>query len=239
MIQLYNANCLEQMKSIEDKSIDLILCDLPYGTTACKWDSVIPFNELWAQYNRIIKDNGNIVLFGTEPFSTQLRNSNLKNFRYDWIWDKVTATGMGIVKYKPMRQHEIISVFGKGKLKYYPIMEKMEKPDCYKNYKKSQLYNKGLEEMQERRVRTHKYPKTILKFSNAKHKGNLHPTQKPVALLEYLIKTYTQEGDLVLDNCMGSGSTGVACKHLNRDFIGIEIDENYFKIAEERIKNED
>lgn len=232
---LINDDCLFAMQEIPDQSIDMILCDLPYGTTACKWDSVIPFDPLWAQYKRIIKDNCAIVLTASQPFTSVLVMSNLKWFKYEWIWDKVTATGFQIAKNNPMRQHESVLVFGKSKVNYYPIMVKMDKPDTYKCYTKSDssplAYNDG-----EKRTRTHKYPKTIISVSNANKKGGLHPTQKPVALMEYLIKTYTNEGDLVLDNCMGSGTTGVACMNTNRRFIGIEKELNYFNVAFERIK---
>jgi site-specific DNA-methyltransferase (adenine-specific) len=227
-------DCLELMKSIPDKSIDAIICDLPYGTTACKWDSVIPFEPLWAQYKRIIKDNGAIVLTASQPFTSALVMSNPKWFKHEWIWDKVTATGFMLAKIAPMKQHESILVFGKGKVKYYPIMEKMDKPETYKCYGISESMplenNDGV-----RRIRTHKYPKTIFKQSNANKRGREHPTQKPIELMEYLVKTYTNEGDTVLDNCMGSGTTGVACKNLGRKFIGIEQDANYFEIASKRI----
>lgn len=235
-IELFQGDCLEIMKNIPDKSIDLILCDLPYGTTQCKWDTVIPFEELWKQYNRIIKDNNVIVLFGSEPFSSALRMSNVKDYKYDWIWNKVKPSGHLNAKRIPLKQHEIISVFYKNKCNYYPIMTD-QKPRLSKNYlnNKSELFGT---EKEVSRVTDKKYPKTILDFSNASQKGKLHPTQKPVELLEYLIKTYTQEGEVILDNCMGSGSTGVACKNLNRNFIGIELDENYFNIAKERIEGQ-
>ena len=233
-IELMQGDCLEKMKDIPDKSIDMILCDLPYGTTSCKWDVVIPFEPLWEQYKRIIKDRGAIVLFGSEPFSSQLRMSNLKMYKYDWVWNKVRGVGFQIAKVRPMQSHEIISVFGKGAINYYPIMwerEKKKTSKCYTSSDSSPLkYNDG-----EVREYTHSYPKSIIEVSNANQKGKVHPTQKPVALLEYLIKTYTLEGEMVLDNCMGSGSTGVACKNLNRNFIGIELNPEYFKIAEKRI----
>lgn len=227
-------DCLELMKSIPDKSIDAIICDLPYGTTACKWDSVIPFEPLWAQYKRIIKDNGAIVLFGQEPFSSLLRMSNIGEYKYDWIWDKVKPGTFATAKYQPLRQHELISVFYKNFGAYNPQMTKRDKPKTSKRYGNSDSaslkYNDGLN-----RTYTQLYPKTILKYSNAAQKGKVHPTQKPVDLLEYLVKTYTNQGDIVLDNCMGSGTTGVACKNLWRKFIGIEKDANYFKIASKRI----
>ena len=234
-IELYNGDCLELMKSIPDKSVDMILCDLPYGTTQCKWDTIIPFEELWKQYNRIIKDNNAIVLFGSEPFSSALRMSNVKDYKYDWIWNKVKPSGHLNAKRIPLKQHEIISVFCKGKCNYYPIMTE-QKPRVSRNYlnNKSELFGT---EKEVSRVTDKKYPKTILDFSNASQKDKFHPTQKPVELLEYLIRTYTQEGEIILDNTMGSGSTGVASVNTNRSFIGIELDKNYFNIAKERIEN--
>ena len=234
-IELYNGDCLELMKSILDKSVDMILCDLPYGTTACQWDVIIPFEPLWKQYNRIIKDNNAIVLFGSEPFSSALRMSNVKDYKYDWIWNKVKPSGHLNAKRIPLKQHEIISVFCKGKCNYYPIMTE-QKPRVSRNYlnNKSELFGT---EKEVSRVTDKKYPKTILDFSNASQKDKFHPTQKPVELLEYLIRTYTQEGEIILDNTMGSGSTGVACVNTNRNFIGIELDKDYFNIAKERIKN--
>ena len=232
-INLYQGDCLEVMKEIKDKSIDMILCDLPYGTTKCKWDVIIPFDKLWEQYNRIIKDNGAILLFGSEPFSSELRLSNKENYKYDWIWDKVKPNGHLVAKYRPMQRTENISVFGNGKLNYYPIMVDRDKPKKSKEYSRTEIMG-GISNSTEKIVNK-KYPQNVLIYSNASQKNKLHPTQKPVELLEYLIKTYTNENDLVLDNCMGSGSTGVACKNLNRNFIGIELDENYFNIAKERI----
>ena len=232
-INLYQGDCLEIMKQIKDKSIDMILCDLPYGTTKCKWDIIIPFDELWEQYNRIIKDNGAILLFGSEPFSSELRLSNKENYKYDWIWDKVKPNGHLVAKYRPMQRTENISVFGNGKLNYYPIMVDRDKPKKSKEYSRTEIMG-GISNSTEKIVNK-KYPQNVLIYSNASQKNKLHPTQKPVELLEYLIKTYTNENDLVLDNCMGSGSTGVACKNLNRNFIGIELDEKYFNIAKERI----
>lgn len=233
-LTLLHGDCLELMKGIPDGSVDMILCDLPYGTTACKWDSVIPFEPLWEQYKRIIKDNGAIVLFGSEPFASRLRMSNLKMFKYDWIWNKVRGVGFQVAKYRPMQNHETISVFCKGKLKYIPLMVKRDKPKKSKVYKQSDScplkYNDGKE-----RIYEYRYPKSIIEVSNASQKGKLHPTQKPVALLEYLVKTYTNEGDVVLDNCMGSGSTGVACINTGRKFIGMELDKGYFDIACKRI----
>ena len=235
MIKLYKGDCLELMKDIPDKSIDMILCDLPYGTTACKWDTVIPFEELWEQYNRIVKDNGAIVLFGSEPFSSQLRMSNFKNYKYDWVWEKNRPTGLFTAKKMPMKYHENIIVFYDKQPIYNPIMwEGNKNHKRGKNSSKSEHYKNS--SFTEDTLNGLKYPKSILKFDRPH--PPIHPTQKPVALLEYLIKTYTFEGETVLDNCMGSGSTGVACKHTNRNFIGIELDENYFEIAKKRIEEE-
>ena len=235
-IELYNGDCLELMKNIPDKSIDMILCDLPYGTTACKWDTVIPFEPLWEQYNRIIKDNGAIVLFGSEPFSSALRMNNIKDYRYDLIWEKNNAGNFQLAKKQFLKYHENISVFYKKQPTYNPQgIIKLEKPIIQSNKGKAgKLGHLGSEK--KRKVYSQEYtnyPKTILRF--ARPSKPLHPTQKPVELLEYLIKTYTIEGEVVLDNCMGSGSTGVACVNTNRNFIGMELDNNYFNIAKERI----
>ena len=231
-IELKQGDCLELMKDIPDKSIDMILCDLPYGTTVCKWDTIIPFDKLWEQYNRIIKDNGAIVLFGNEPFSSQLRLSNLKNYKYDWVWDKKRGSNFATVKIRPFNSFENIMVFYKKQPTYNPQMWKSTPYTCNQGYvgeaKQTGLYRDNVITVNN----GDRYPLTILSFSK---ETGLHPTQKPVALLEYLIKTYTNEGDVVLDNCMGSGSTGVACVNTTRNLIGIELDENYFKIAKERI----
>ena len=246
MIQLFKGDCLEVMKSIPDKSIDAIITDPPYGTTACKWDSIIPFDLMWKQLNRIIKDNGAIVLFGSEPFSSYLRMSNIKKYKYDWIWHKSKPSGISLSKYQPMRNHETISVFNGGK--YYPIKEAREgftlgsierlknaKTIRYKNYTSE---HNGLNETVFNNINELRMPTTIKKFASIPNrKGTLHPTQKPVELIEYLIKTYTNENQTVLDFTMGSGTTGVACKNLNRKFIGIEMDDKYFSIAENRINN--
>lgn len=236
MIDLKQGDCLELMKDIPDKSIDMILCDLPYGTTACKWDNVIPFGALWEQYNRIIKDNGAIVLFGREPFTSKLITSNIKNYKHKWVWNKKQSGSYFNAKYMPLQIDEDIIVFCKLKVKYYPIMRrgKMRKKGGSK--KQNQIAN---------RLKTEYYtysdlyyPTNILQIANCSNRSkNVHPTQKPVALLEYLIKTYTNENETVLDNCMGSGSTGVACINTNRNFIGIELDEDYFNIAKDRIEN--
>ncbi len=235
MINLFEGDCLELMKNIEANSIDLILCDLPYGTTNCKWDSVLPFDMLWKEYNRIIKNDHPIVLFSSQPFTTNLIYSNIKNFKYCWVWDKKKPSNFPLAKIQPMKYHEDICVFN-SKI-YYPQMVKIPGRKAKKGVNKTpEIFNGGLDRKDYLdKVYEDKYPSSILEFSNADQTKRFHPTQKPVELLEYLIKTYTNEGDLVLDNCMGSGSTGVACLNTNRNFIGIEKDENYFNIAKNRI----
>lgn len=232
-------DCLELMKDIPDGSVDMILCDLPYGTTACKWDAVIPFEPLWEQYERVIKDNGAIVLFGSQPFTSALIMSNPKLFRYEVIWKKERPTNFMMAKKQIMKYHENILIFYKNQPKFHPQMRKRKEENKRKN-KPRGLENQvwGIEDTGRYKNRVlsgtndYIYPNSILEFNMER---GLHPTQKPVALCEYLIKTYTDEGETVLDNCMGSGTTGVACKNLNRNFIGIELDEEYFKIAKERI----
>ena len=233
MIKLLHGDCLERMKEIPDKSIDMILCDLPYGTTACKWDVIIPFEPLWAQYKRIIKDNGAIVLFGSEPFSSHLRMSNIKNYKYDWIWNKTTFANQMCAKFQPLKIQENISVFSKKKHIYHP-QGLIEINKITKQGSKITDNNGGGVRKTEYFQQYTNYPKNILEFK--RDLPNVHPTQKPVALLEYLIKTYTIEGETVLDNCMGSGSTGIACINTNRNFIGIEKDDKYFEIAKKRIE---
>ena len=244
MYKLYNGDCLEVMdKLIKDSIVfDAIITDLPYGTIKNSWDKIIPFNDMWNRLNKLIKPNGAIVLFGNEPFTSELICSNLKGFKYRWDWNKKIPSGVGYAKYRPMQQTEDISVFTKNgeKTIYNPQMIKRDKPiksggnklkenscstlvgiDTTKEYKKTYEY---------------KNPTTLIEFDKIR-KGSLHPTQKPTDLLEYLIKTYTNENELVLDFTMGSGSTGVACMNTNRRFIGIELDENYFNIAKDRIEN--
>jgi site-specific DNA-methyltransferase (adenine-specific) len=226
-------DCLEVMKGVPDGSIDMILCDLPYGTTACKWDTVIPFEPLWEQYKRIIKDNGAIVLFGSEPFSSYLRISKIKDFKYDWIWNKRKAGNIFLAKYQPMKTHEIISVFNAKN--YHPIKTLRDKIKQSKNYGTGQSMGGDGSKEDKLYTYTDKNPISILDFSNASQKGKFHPTQKPVALFEYLIKTYTNENDIVLDNCIGSGTTAVACIKTKRNFIGIEQDAKYCEIAQRRL----
>ena len=246
MIDLKFGDCLEVMKNIESGSIDAIITDPPYGTTACKWDSVIDFDLMWVQLNRIIKPNGAIVLFGSEPFSSALRMSNIKNYKYDWVWHKNNTSGFALAKKQPMRNHEIISVFYSKQCAYNYIKEPR---DMSEESRKRMDYDftstKGLNQQQNgiKKVqyvpedKNLAYPKTIKYFKNIanNHRNRVHPTQKPVALMEYLIKTYTNENETVLDFTMGSGSTGVACLNTNRQFIGIEKDEGYFAIGEKRM----
>lgn len=236
--ELLHGDCLELMKDIPDKSIDLILCDLPYGTTACKWDTIIPFEPLWGQYERVIKDNGAIVLFGSEPFSSNLRMSNIKNYKYDWVWDKRIPSGMSYARFQPMRRVENIMVFTKNgeKTVYNPQLELRDEPikKGGNRYSPSAPIQASKEGKTFKKTYTHKQPTNLLQFDKVR-RGSVHPTQKPVELMEYLIKTYTNEGETVLDNCMGSGSTGVACVNTNRNFIGIELDDKYFEIAKRRI----
>jgi len=237
---LINGDCLIEMQNIPDGSIDAIITDLPYGTTACKWDSVIDFDLMWEQLNRIIKPNGAIVLFGSEPFSSALRMSNIKNYKYDWYWDKVNSGNFVQAKRMPLKNIECISVFSNGgKMPdYYPKMILRDNPIMQGGTKTSHAIPiKNNEKTHTKKTYTHKYPKTLLYYPKSNRKGSYHPTQKPVPLMEYLIKTYTNENEIVLDMTMGSGSTGVACKNTNRNFIGIEQDERYFEIAKKRIKD--
>ena len=234
-IELIKGDCLEVMKDIPDKSIDMILCDLPYGTTACKWDSVIPFKPLWEQYNRIIKDNGAIVLFGSEPFSSALRMSNIKKYKYDLKWQKDQGSDFMLAKKKPLKDYEDIMVLYKKQPTYNPQMREEFKKWTKKDTGNNIIGHLGKQEKSQikQSIGDKRYPISILKFNRIRN--GLHPTQKPVELLEWLIKTYTNEGETVLDNCMGSGSTGVACINTNRKFIGVEKDDKYFEIAYNRI----
>ena len=234
----YCMDCFDGMQKIDDKSIDMILCDLPYGTTQCSWDIVIPFEPLWAEYKRIIKDNGAIVLFGMEPFSSYLRISNIEMFKYDWIWDKVKGTGFLNAKKQPMRNHEVISVFYKSQCKYYPQMtENHERKVSLKKRNKPQTEVYGKMDKATHYDSTQRYPRSIQVFSTDTQRSSIHSTQKPVALCEYLIKTYTDVGDLVLDNCAGSCSTGIACHNTGRRFIGFEKDEFIFEMANRRLED--
>ena len=232
--KIYNEDCLEGMKRIDDKSIDMILCDLPYGMTYNKWDTVIPLDRLWKQYKRVIKDNGAIVLTASQPFASELICSNRKLFRYEWIWEKENSTNFLNAKKMPLKKHENILVFYKKLPVYNPQMSK-GKPyiDISTESKNSSNYAKM--KILPPVVNTGtRYPISIIKFSRDKEK--LHPTQKPVALFEYLIRTYTNEGETVLDNCIGSGTTAIACLNTNRNFIGFEKDKEYWEIANERLE---
>ena len=240
MIKLYNGDCLVEMDKVEDKSVDLILCDLPYGSTQCSWDSIIPFDKLWEQYNRVLKDTGIVVLFSSGLFTIDLINSNRKDFKYKLIWKKNVPTGMSSAKYRPMKYYEEICVFYKKKGTYNPQMKPREGVGkaCY-NYDHycGDSNHVSYEKVKKRYDPDWVQPSDILEFNVVPNRnGKVHPTQKPIELLEWLIKTYSNENDLVLDNTMGSGSTGVACVNLNRNFIGIEMDETYFKISEQRIQ---
>lgn len=235
--KIYNEDCLEGMKRIPDGSVDMILCDLPYGTTACKWDSVIPLDEMWAEYKRVIKKNGAIVLTATNPFSSILIASNLKGFKHEWIWRKERGVGFQVAKYRPMQEHEHVVVFSSmgERVNYSPIMVKRDKP-LTTSLAGSRSDSSPVKKLRKGKVTyTHKHPLSILEFPRD-NKLKLHPTQKPVGLFEYLIRTYTNEGDTVLDNCMGSGTTAIACMNTGRNFIGFELEGEYFHKANERIK---
>ena len=241
-IELMQGDCLEVMKDIEDKSVDMILADLPYGTTACKWDTIIPFEPLWEQYKRIIKDNGAIVLTASQPFTSALVMSNPKMFKVAIVWNKKKAGNFVQGNIQPLKIHEDVLIFYSKQPTYNPQKTLLDKPQKVRNGAKNRQDRKeaggfgGTVIYSDKFEADKKLPTTIVEISKDNYGKNVfHPTQKPVALFEYLIKTYTNEGDLVLDNCMGSGTTGVACKNLNRNFIGIELDPEYFKIAEKRI----
>lgn len=232
-------DCLELMKDIPNGSIDMILCDLPYGTTACKWDSIIDLDLLWKQYKRIIKDNGAIVLTASQPFTTKLISSNYEMFKYEWIWDKCQCTNFYNAKRQPLKKHESILVFNKHN--YYPIMEKIDKNDYRyrKNGRNSPIKQGGVYGNVKQKIRIEtgqRYPNTILKISNTNAKSKKHPTQKPIALFEYLIKTYTNEGETVLDNCAGSGTTAIACINTNRNFIVMEKEQTYYEMILKRVE---
>jgi len=238
MVNLMLGDCLERMKEIPDASVDMILADPPYGTTACKWDSVIPFEPMWEQLKRVIKPNGAIVMMASQPFTSALCASNFEGFKYCAVWDKKIPAGMSYARFRPMQQHEDIVVFSRNgeKLNYIPQVTERLKPISKGGNKFSEVapITKSKIGTEFKKEYTTKQPTTILQFAKVR-RGALHPTQKPVELMEYLIKTYTQEGETVLDFTMGSGTTGVACMNTNRKFIGIEKDETYFKIAQDRI----
>ena len=233
MIELHLGDCLDVMKSIPDKSVDAIITDIPYGTTACKWDVIIPFEPMWAQVKRICK--GAFVTTASQPFTSKLVMSNLDGFKYEWIWNKKKGGNPLLSKIQPIKVHENILVFSMGATNYIPVMEKRDIEKWSGNVKNGGIKIANYTGSINKKY-THKYPKSILEVSNADQYGRQHPTQKPVALYEYLIRTYTNEGDTVLDITMGSGTTGVACVQTGRNFIGIEIDPTYYAIAERRIQ---
>ena len=246
MIKLLKGDCLEVMKSIESGSVDAVITDPPYGTTACKWDSVIDFKLMWEQLNRIIKPKGVVVLFGSQPFTSSLIMSNPKMFKYEWIWKKNTGTGFAAAKYQPLKYHENIIVFANGKTTYNPMpterFSEASKKVCKKPVRgggKKTSNHLSLNIVKVQYDSETKNPESVLNYKSVPNGGGkkLHSTQKPVALMEYLIKTYTNENETVLDFTMGSGSTGVAAINTNRQFVGIEQDENYYNIAVKRIKD--
>ena len=243
MINLMLGDCLERMKEIPDGSVDMILTDPPYGTTACKWDSIIPLEPMWEQLNRVIKPNGAIVMTASQPFTSVLVTSNIKHFKHEWIWKKNAGSNFGALKYQPMKEHESVIIFCNERVNYYPI--KQERSESGKAMVKAGVKSKaskgndvygGLNQGYDnsKNDKNMRVPSSVQLFNRER---GLHPTQKPVALMEYLIKTYTNESETVLDFTMGSGSTGVAAKNLNRNFIGIEMDEEYFNTAKDRIEN--
>ena len=243
---IYNEDCLEGMKRIADKSVDMILCDLPYGTTACKWDTSIPFDKLWEQYERIIKSNGAIVLTASQPFTSALVMSNPKLFKYEWIYQKAVGSNFAALKYQPMKEHENILIFGKGTTNYYPIKEerkgsgKERQKAGYKNSKATAKTGQFIGGVMDATKRTNdydelRYPSSIQYFNNRDKDRGMHPTQKPVLLFEYLIKTYTNEGELVLDNTAGSGTTAIACLNTKRQFIVMEKEQKYYDMILKRV----
>ncbi|WOZ56216.1 DNA methylase [Brochothrix phage BtpYZU03] len=235
---IYNEECIDGMKRITDGSVDMILCDLPFGTTACKWDEIIPFEPLWEQYERVIKDNGAILLFGSEPFSSNLRMSNINEYKYDWKWEKEKAGNFQLAKKQPMKKQEDIMVF----YKKFPDYKPQGLIEINKTIKNNPTKNGSMGHLQSAQKRKEyvqkytNYPTEVLRFNNEK---GLHESQKPVALFEYLIKTYTNEGEIVLDNCMGSGTTAIACLNTNRNFIGFELDKEYYDKSIDRINEKE
>lgn len=237
MSELIHGECLAELAKLEDNSIDMILCDLPYGTTKCKWDSIIDLDKLWPELKRVIKDKRAIVLTANQPFTSALIMSNPKMFKHEWIWNKVTARGHLVAKKRPMQQHESVVVFANGGALYNPQMVKMDKPQKGNSMEASRTAIMGGETTKENHkiVREYKYPKTIQTFSMDKNIG--HPTQKPVALFEYMIKTYSNLGDTVLDMTAGSGTTAIAALNTGREYICIEQDQEYFDLMKERVSN--
>lgn len=236
-VWLMQGDCLERMKEIPDGSVDMVLCDPPYGTTKCKWDSIIPLDLIWKELSRIMKPNGAVVMTASQPFTTMLISSNISQYHHSWVWDKRFAANFPQAKRQPLRVHEDVVVFGKTP-KYYPVMSKRDKPIKKGKNAGAEMYGgiSGLGRPDyQGKVYDEKYPETVVEFNVRADGRKLHPTQKPVALMEYLIKTYTNEDETVLDFTMGSGTTGVGCMNTGRNFIGIEMDENYFTIARDRI----
>ena len=232
--KIYNEDCLKGMRRIPDKSVDMILCDLPYGTTACKWDTIIPFEPLWEQYKRVIKDHGAIVLTSSQPFTSALVMSNPKWYKYSWVWNKSRAANGPIARFQPLKYHEDVLVFGNGRTEYNPQGLKYIGKEVSQGGESSDVV--GGRTRNKRYIQQYtNYPSSIQVFKN--ESNTIHPTQKPVALFEYLIRTYTNEGETILDNCMGSGTTAIACINTDRNFIGFELDETYFNLANERIVN--
>lgn len=245
---IYNEDCLIGMDIIADASIDCIICDLPYGTTRCKWDSIIPFDNLWKQYNRIIRENGIIALFGSEPFSTKVRVSAFDMYKYDWYWKKKKSNGFQHAKNRPLMAIETISIFSKSpmghksllgdkRMAYYPQGVTSKGQAVVEDGKHGRILGARPNQVGRVYEAFTNFPNNVLEYDNLWGKKAIHPTQKPVELIEYLIKTYTNEGELVLDNCMGSGTTAVACINTNRDFIGFELDKKFFDISIERISS--
>jgi len=230
MIKLIKGDCLERMADIPDGSVDMVLCDLPYGTTACKWDSVIPFEPLWAAYRRVCKKNAAIVLTASQPFTSFLVASNPRNFRHAWVWNKRLSANGPLARYQPLKITEDVLVFGEGRVAYFP---QGTTPCHKKNYRSNTKIGSSGKHSYIQTVTG--FPANLIEFSAAARNQKIHPTQKPIALMEYLIRTYTNVGETVLDNTMGSGTTGVACVNTGRCFIGIERDDEYFKIASNRI----
>ena len=233
---LINDDCLNAMKELDSNSVDAVVCDPPYGTTNCKWDSIIPLDEMWKEVNRVCKPNAAKVLFAAQPFTSILITSNIKNFKYQWVWEKSKATNFMNAKHQPMRAHEDIVVFYNKKCTYNPQMVQGDPYDKGFGYRPTEVYNdqKAIHVKNDSGLR---YPRSVQYFVTAEAEGKHHPTQKPTPLLEYLIKTYSNEDDTILDFTMGSGSTGVAARRLNRKFIGIELDKDYYEIANKRINS--
>lgn len=236
---IVNGDCIEEMSKLPNESIDLILCDLPYGTTQCKWDSIIPFDNLWEQYERIIKPNSAIVLTACQPFTSNLVMSNIKLFRYSMVWEKSKSTGYLNSKKMPMRSHEDILVFYKNLPTYNPQMTQGDPYDKGKAHRPTDVYREQKGEIHVKNETGLRYPRSVQYFKTAESEGKVyHPTQKPISLMEWIIKTYTNENDIVLDNCLGAGTTAIASIRTNRKYIGIELDMNYYEVSKERIKNE-